>query len=982
MKKLIVIGIVVLSIVLIIFFSRRKVTYVPKGELTDTMVDNAFNTLNDSLIDKRYTYIDFLKTVDLDYNLNDITATLTNSNSEITDDYPSNHVLIDFNQHAIYEVNVDKAGYYYLKLDYITDSDSLNDIVLSLSVNGEYQYDESQIINIPLRWEDSTKDFVKDSYGDETLPTSVKIKEWTSLFLYNNTYDTVEPLLFYFDEGVNTIDLENISSDTLRVGSIKLIAPKDIPTYDEYFINKIASKKSQNYVNAIDYLEKNSSYIRMNYANEPSLTPYDAVDRVLNVIDGASWDKAGQQLTYEINVKETGNYKLAFYYQNTKNDFNVFRTIRIDDEIPFAEMKSYEFPVTKSNKWKTEILSDKNNQPYEFFLTEGKHKISITADYEPVSESIRNIQLVLDHINKFSLDIIKITGKEVDKNRTWKFTRTVPETDLYLESYEIIIKDIISDLVEYAPNEEKSATLSYLQKALYTLNKLRENPDKLPLYLEDLSTGTGSIAQMLGDSINMLRDQPLTLDGFYFYNVDKFDAPKANFFKRIWSSIKSFTSSFTSDKYSPKIDPEIVDIWVNKPITYVDIMQKLADSTFTPETGIKVKISVMPDVNRLILASAAKEAPDVALGLPSYMPYDFAIRNASYDLTQFEDFWSVAGNFAPGAFVPYVLNDSVYAIPESLDFNAIIYRKDTLKALNLEVPDNWDEVIEILPELQRYGMNFYHPIASGSGTKWFYQTSPFIYQHNGTIYSEDGLKTTIDSPNSSAGLTFLNSLFTTYSLPEQVQSFYNSFRYNELPIGIVDFTTYLQIKNAAPELTGQWALSDNPGTLQEDGSINRSYIANGTAGIIMRTSDKEEESWEFLKWWMSKEIQTNFAYTLQSTYGPEFVWLSGNVEAVKEAPIEKKDKDVIIRQIEWLVDVPRTPGQYMLERGLSDIWNTAVFEGTATRVAIDRQIIIINREITRKMIEFGFIDEKGNVLKTYIIRDVDWVKKQMDEARK
>ena len=70
----------------------------------------------------------------------------------------------------------------------------------------------------------------------------------------------------------------------------------------------------------------------------------------------------------------------------------------------------------------------------------------------------------------------------------------------------------------------------------------------------------------------------------------------------------------------------------------------------------------------------------------------------------------------------------------------------------------------------------------------------------------------------------------------------------------------------------------------------------------------------------------------------------------------------------------------MLERGLSNIWNTVTFDGTPVRVAIDQEIIIINREIQRKMVEFGYLDNEGNILKPYNIRDVDWIQEQMDNA--
>jgi hypothetical protein len=47
----------------------------------------------------------------------------------------------------------------------------------------------------------------------------------------------------------------------------------------------------------------------------------------------------------------------------------------------------------------------------------------------------------------------------------------------------------------------------------------------------------------------------------------------------------------------------------------------------------------------------------------------------------------------------------------------------------------------------------------------------------------------------------------------------------------------------------------------------------------------------------------------------------------------------------------------MQERELSNIWNRIVFDGANPRVAVDRSIITINREINRKMEEFGYLQE-------------------------
>jgi len=987
-KRLINIGLIVILVVivaLVIIKPFRTSDLVAWREEVSTQdYLDALDFLEETTDNPRFTYFDYLEDINVDYSLPSQDAVLLSDEATEKLDYSGSSVAdLDTNEIASYGVDISEAGYYVINTDYIVTGNILNNITISIKINNEFQFDDAKTVDVVLYWEDATKNFVVDTYGDETLPPQNKLEEWRHLDLYNNTYTSNEPLLFYFVEGINTITIQNVSSGELKFGDLEVNPPEYIPSYDEYIQNysKVASEFNL-FTNATEYSEKNSSYVRLIANRSPSVSPYDSVDKKLNVIDGSAWYKAGQEVTYEIEVLEDGLYDLTLHYANYKTDFNVFRSIKIDGKIPYSEFMSYGFEYTPT-KWENETLNDEEGNPYQVYLEAGVHTITFRAEKSDVSEYLRNLQAMIDHINQFALEIIKITGKDIDQDRTWEITRYIENTQYYLEAYEKIVKYMVVQLSEFSDEDDLSASLSFLKKATVELDKMLEDPDELPLYLNNLYSGSSSVTLMFGNSLETLADQQLSLDGFYVSNDDHYEKANAGIFKRAFSGVETFFTSFTSDKYKIENRDDVINVWVNRPLTYVDIMQKMADSSFTGDSGKQVKISVMPDPNKLILANSAGNTPDVALGLLSYMPFDLAIRGALYDLSQFDDYWEFANNFAPGALVPYIFDDGVYAMPETLEFNALVYRTDVFDSIpGLYVPDTWEDVVGLLPTLQRYDMNFYYPTSGGTALKWFYQTSPLIFQNGGTLYSEDGLTTTINSEDSYKGLQLLGDLYTTYSLPQQVENFYNSFRYNKLPIGIIDFNTYMQLKNAAPELVGQWKIAPYPGVYNEEtDSVDRWYIGNGTGGIMFKNSDDVDGSWEFMKWWMSTEIQTEFAYTLQATYGPEFLWLSGNLNAVESSPLDNADKQIILEQVGWLRDVPRTPGQYMLERGLSNIWNTVTFDGTPVRVAIDRELIIINREIERKMVEFGYLDNEGNILKPYTIRDVDWIEEQMDNAK-
>lgn len=974
-------GILGIVALLVLFNPFRQSDYDAwKEEVSQTDYRDAVDLLRSSEYINRYAYLSFLEDHPVVYGLSNATATLISPAAAETFGYSGTRAvdMRDTGQ-AVYHVNVPTAGLYHLRVDYYVLPGVLNNLTLSLKINDSLPFDDARTINVPLLWRDDSKEFVLDTYGDESLPTQVRVVGWRPLDLYNNTYTTTLPLLFPLEAGLNTIEIANVMNGAMLLGDMEAVAPVPSMTYEAYAAaHNVTNRPSRTIsINATEYVEKNSSYVRLYAYQSPSVTPFDVVDKKLNVINGAAWNRSGHEVTYSFDVAEAGLYEIALHYSNDKDEFSVFRSIAIDGVIPFQELEAYEFVSTGASRFAIHSLGG-DDTPYLIALNEGTHTITFRAVVTPLSTSLRDIQLMVDHINAFALNILKITGANIDRQRKWEFTKYIPETVAYLEAYDKVIKYNVVHLAQYSKQSDLSATLSYLKTANSLLAKIRKEPDKIPLYLGTLYSGAGSMTSMLGDSLSALQSQQLYLNMTYVQNDGDLGRANATFFQKLGANIRSFTSSFTEKKYVTTEDPEAINIWVNRSLVYVDLMQKMADQAFA-NGDIKVKISIMPDANKLILANAAGNTPDIALGLPSYMPFDLAIRGALQDLTEFEDFWNVAGQFAPGAFIPYILEDNVYAMPETLEFHALVYRTDTMNALGLTIPDTWDDVIQMLPTLQRYAMNFYYPTSGGGSLKWFYQTSPLIYQNGASIYSPDGLSTTINSEDAYKGLKLLADLYTTYSLPSYVASFYNSFRYNTLPIGIIDFGTYLTLKNAAPELTGGWELAPYPGIANNEGEVQRWFIANGTAAIMFKADNemKKSQSWEFMKWWLSTTTQTEFAFLLQSTYGPEFVWLSGNLEAVENSPIEPKDLSVILEQVRWLSDVPRTPGQYMLERGLSDIWNQVTFDGTPIRVAIDNQVLKINREIKKKMVEFGYLDAEGNVLVAYTVRDAAWVKQQI-----
>jgi len=887
--------------------------------------------------------------------------------------YKGDAVNLQGNSEVDINIDVENSGLYTLAFDYYPVDPTSENFESSIKINNVYQYYELRRIVFPFEWKYDKKVFERDRYQNQILPQQVKVFKW-----YNNVniqdpmhlYD--KPIEIYLQKGKNTISFKNIGESVI-LGNCYIKSQEKIIDYDKYLgntKNEIVNNFFSEY-GAEHIYSKNNLRTRIKAEKDPDLTPYNVKYDLFNIIDGKSWNRAGDLITWEITVEKSGFYNISFKArQDQKINRPVFRTLYIDNKIPFKEAEHIMFPFT--NSWKNYSLSNVEGNSYKIYLTKGIHFISLEVDASLFREIIDRSTEIIQQINDLSLEIKKLTGNNIDPNRDWVIMDYIPDVKVRLENWQKELKlelKILNDL-----NSSNSTEATFLKMAINQLEILKSKPNEIPKRLTILSEGSSSVLEYLSTIISNLEDNPLSINKLYIYG-DKavLPVPNVGLFEKLKDSFERFILSFKSNPYQLATSTgNEINIWVNRPRSYVELMQKMADNEFTSKTGYKVNFSVMPDEGKLILASAAGEQPDAALGISNWLPYELAIRGAVYNLRNFEDFDKYINIFSPGAFLPYIIDDKVYAIPETQDFWVLFYRKDIFDKLNLPVPNDWNDVIKILPELQRYGMNFYDPIAGYGGFKPFMVTVPFIYQYDGQLYNSNGMSTAINSENDLKGIELMSNLFTTYSMPMQVPNFYNHFRYGTLPVGISNFTTYVQLLTAAPEIKGLWDISLYPGVENKQKVVERWAPGSAQSCVIFNKSNKKQKTWEFLKWWMSTDIQTEFANNLRLSYGEEYMWNTANIDAFKKLPWDKNQKEVILNQWQWLKEVPKTPGSYMLEREISNVWNKIVFDGENPRSAIDDASIVVNREIRRKMEEFGYI-KNGEIVKPYKIPTVEMV---------
>lgn len=863
------------------------------------------------------------------------------------------------NETVTFTLDVPEEAKYQIGIVYQTDAKTVLSTQLEMKVNEQIPFYELRNLVFENQWE-TPKEIAKDKYGNEIVPQPTKVANWQEKFIGDSSYRTSDPFFIQLNKGKNDITFHSIEG-TMYIQKFILSAPMELGEYEKEKV----SGNGLVVVEGEDMTYKNDSSIRASASYDVNLTPYSSDKRVLNYLDSDSFKKPGQKVEYDFVIKEAGYYYLGLNYrQNSKKDYPVFMNIAIDGEIPFKQLKNYPFDYTSTYTSYT-LQDTESGAELPIYLEAGTHRVSFTISIDALKGVLEETERITKEIQQLSLELNNLAGPNVDRNRDIDAEKFIPGITEQLLDWAEQLKKLREEVSLFNPDVEEIGAFSSLNISEKLLRSLAKEPKKLVTRKNELSTGTNSITSYLGNLIQEMNDNGIAIDKFYFYQDEK-DIPKGkNVFSSMYSKAERLIKSFGSQDYAiDNKNENHLQVWVNRPRQYVEIIQQLIDEQFTPKTGIKVDLSLMPDENKLILSNAAGNAPDVALGINYALPFEIAIRGALQDLTEFDDFENVVTRFPEGLHVPATVGDGIYALPDTMNFWVMFYREDILESMDLPIPDTIDQIRTYLPELQRKGMNFFYPTAGMSGLKTFAGTMPIIYQNGGSFYGDTVAKTTLNENKSIEGMRELTELFTIYNTPYEVPSFYQQFRDGSIPIGISDYFMYNLILNAAPEIANSWNISLMPGIQNEAGDVERWSAGGAESNVIFSQTNKKDEAWEFLKWWSSTEVQVTFGNTLQTTYGREYIWNPANIQAFAGLPWVSNHKQVILDQTEWLTEVPRVPGSYMLEREISNAYNSIVLDGDNLRTAVDLANKRINRETYRKLEEFGYMKD-GEVIIPY-----------------
>lgn len=871
-----------------------------------------------------------------------------------------------------WEVDVPEEGFYNLLLEYMTVPSRGVSVERAVLVNGELPFEDASNISFTRIWKDGGEVRV-DNQGNEIRPVQVEEYLWQKAYCRDDMGYITEPYQFYFRKGSNTLTLEAVN-EPLIIGSLTLAPVEERADYAAYLAARTAKEAQgagrtyQQVLQGEDAVRRSESSLYGKYdRSSPSTQPYSVMNTVLNYTGGEAWSSAGQWIEWEFQIPEDGYYNIMIKgRQNYARGSVSARSLYLDGEIPFQEVEAVSFEY--SNDWECLTLADEEGDPFRFYLEEGEHTLRLEASLGGMGSILEELEDSTYRLNQIYRRLLVYTGATPDKFRDYNLDKVYPEIIEAMSLEAKRLYKIVDEMVEYTG--QKADKIATAQTLAQQLERFAQRPEKITLEFTNFKDNITA----LGTATLNMSETKLDVDYMVISGADAEPLEDtAGVLARLWHEVKSFAASFVVDYDSVgdvyDEDEDVVKVWVLTGRDQGTILKSMVDDTFTPESGIKVNVEIVA-ADALLNAVLAGRGPNVVLSVGADQPVNYALRNAAEDLSRFADLKEVLASYTESSYEQYRLGDSIYAIPETQMFNVMFYRKDVLEELELEIPQTWQELIEMLPTIQGNNMSVGIPTAAGSSSTGSASTSiasntpdlslyfTLLFQNGGDLYNEAGTRTIVDEEAGVEAFEEYTKYFTDYGIPT-IYDFVSRFRSGEMPIGLTNYTTFNTLVVSAPEIRGLWDFTLIPGTERVDVNggtyIDRSDFITGSATMMIKTQEDSlrEKSWEFMKWWAQADTQVRFGREIEALLGSSARYATANVDAFEQLAWGADEIEVLTQQWQQTVGIREVPGGYYTGRHITNAIRKVINEKIDPRETIIDYSITIDDEITKKRIEFG-----------------------------
>jgi len=862
---------------------------------------------------------------------------------------------------------VAEEGYYTLTFDYMYVERGNKNTTYDLLIDGKLPFVEVSTLRLPRIWTNETAiERNVDENGedlDDINPAQVEVPDyWRTYTLYDKEgyYDT--PVSFWLTAGNHELTFA-MSNDFVSLRNVTLNPKKALPTYEE-FLKDVSAKEydGENLVlqgeQAIYKTEM--QLIGQNDITNPETQPYSPKKIKINTFGGANWKLTGETATWEIDVEEAGLYKFAVRFrQNMYDGVAAHRRLYVNGVVPYEEANKLQFPY--DTVWQTYTLTGENGDELCVYLEKGVNTIALEVVLGASAEIAEKMQQSVLELNTIYRDVIMITGSSPDDNRDYNIEEMIPTLTQDLMDANNNLKSISDEVAKQYGDD--SSLIAKIQNITRQMDRLISKPEDMAK--SDRLGSFKSYISTVGSWISMFCEQPLEIDRMEFYGVNG-KAPRAEetFWQGLRHTYDRFVASFTED-YSSMGSSAVdgvettssVNVWIQSGRDQANVLKQQITSGFTPETGVGVDLELV--TGAIIEATLAGKGPDVALTRAVTDPVNFAMRDALYDLSTFDDYEEVASWFAMDgdvyeAMIPFEYKGGVYALPETMTYQMMFVRTDILEELGLPLPTTWDQLLtEIYPIVSRNNMEIgignMNAIAAMNASNIF---TNLLYQMGGQIYNDELTATALDTQVAYEAFNMSVELYADYLFPREYDAM-SRFRTGEMPILLADYTMYNVFSISIPELDGLWEMYPIPGVMQEDGTINNDQAATETACVMFKDVEDPQAGWDFLKWWVRKDTQAEFGTRIEAILGPGGRYATANVEAMKELPWNDEQLESLGEQMNSLVFVEQVPGSYFTSRAINSAFMTSVLNSENPTEQLLYWSEQINLELTRKIEEFS-----------------------------
>lgn len=861
---------------------------------------------------------------------------------------------------------VEETGFYNLEIGYIALPGTTSDIQRRVLLDGEAPYEALTQIVFKRLWRDED---IRLKNDNEIRPNSEEVYQEQVVFLEDYDRRSGDPLIFYLEEGEHTLSFE-VVKEPMEITSLTFRAAETLPSYAEALAAWQADGKSvaagQTVVaqaerrngdgNATREILKSSPSINVqkNYS-DAALVPYHPWHILYPTIGASNWSQPGDAITWQIEAPADGLYALTFKGRQTSRGVTSYRRLKVNGVVPYQEAEVIGFDY--SGEMQNYTLAAADGTPYYVYLHEGVNDISLECVLGAVGGILSQVEESLTNLNSLYLRTIQLTGQVPSQFIDYEVARKVSGFVSTMSGESERLFGLVDEMV--AITGEKGENTALLEKMAIEAQNLAEDPEEIVGELSQLKNNISA----LGTWIVNVSSMPLELDSLVLSaDTSTLPAPRAGWLEGKIAGVQRFFATFfnstssvvSADEGDASIEP--VTVWMaSAGREQAQIIQNMIDETFTPNTNIPVKLQLIP-ADVVLRAALAGNGPDVVIGLSQATSQDFAMRGAIVDLSQMEGFDEFVSRYSQGVMRTASYLGGTWGIPEQVTFQMLFYRQDVLDDLNLSVPTTWDEIMEMIPVLNRENYEFYMPstrVATGLNV---FQS--MVYQNGGEIYLGDeaagdyGIGSALYSDEAMIAFKWYTDLFTVHGLEVQAD-FSNRFRTGEMPVGITDYPTYCQLEIFAPEIKGLWSFAPFPGTVQADGTLDNTYVADTVQTVMMKGADNYENAWAFIKWWNSTDSQLSYANTLESIMGAAARYPAADPNVIQQLPWSNKELGELLSQYQHLKGMPAVPGYYMNTRMISYAFEDVVADLSNPRETLYLNIRDIDKELTKKREEFG-----------------------------